>query len=291
MLRASITMNEVTRVMFGALARQPVKRSGQHEHLLGPGCMDVDIRQTRARLELQDDCPPSRGGWVAPIEPANRDTRADRVGRSVGNRGDDEVGHDDIVIDTELVVNVELLNADFRNPKQLPREQVLDCVRSNCALSSGVADETVPDLLGLDQQLCFAVYSASLAMTRLYLPLLEPLGLTYPQYLVMLVLWETDSLTVSQVGDRLMLDSGTLTPLLKRLEAAGLVCRTRDTIDERRVIVTLTKTGRKLKQRAASVPENVMCATACDLDELVALTARLKALRSSLLTFALTLAS
>ncbi len=122
-------------------------------------------------------------------------------------------------------------------------------------------------------------------MTRLYQPLLDPLGLTYPQYLVMLVLWETDAVTVSQIGDRLMLDSGTLTPLLKRLEAAGRVRRARDTVDERRVIVTLTETGRALKQQAKSVPENVMCATACDLEGLVALTAQLKGLRSNLLAF------
>ena len=82
--------------------------------------------------------------------------------------------------------------------------------------------------LSVDRQLCFALYSASLAMTKLYKPLLEPLGLTYPQYLVMLVLWEQDGVTVSQVGDRLALDSGTLTPLLKRLEAAGLVTKARE---------------------------------------------------------------
>ena len=138
--------------------------------------------------------------------------------------------------------------------------------------------------------MCFAIYSASLAMTRLYQPLLEPLGLTYPQYLVMLVLWEHDGLTVSQIGERVMLDSGTLTPLLKRLEAAELLRRTRDTVDERRVIITLTETGRTLKRQAASVPENVMCATACNLDELVALTAQLKTLRSSLLAYTPTLA-
>src|SRR5512145_2869291 len=96
------------------------------------------------------------------------------------------------------------------------------------------------DWLLLDHQLCFALYSASLAMTKLYKPLLEPLGLTYPQYLVMLVLWESDGLTVSQVGERLALDSGTLTPLLKRLEAAGLVQRLRDSADERRVLLQLT---------------------------------------------------
>ena len=95
------------------------------------------------------------------------------------------------------------------------------------------------DWLLLDHQLCFALYSASLAMTKLYKPLLDPLGLTYPQYLVMLVLWEHDGLTVSQLGERLALDSGTLTPLLKRLEAAGLVQRLRDAADERRVLLQL----------------------------------------------------
>src|SRR3954462_5510942 len=113
-----------------------------------------------------------------------------------------------------------------------------------------------PDrLLHLDNQLCFALYSASLAMTKLYKPLLDELGLTYPQYLVMLVLWERDGLTVSQLGERLALDSGTLTPLLKRLEAAELVQRLRDATDERRVLLQLTAAGRALKTRAMTVPK------------------------------------
>lgn len=136
--------------------------------------------------------------------------------------------------------------------------------------------------LKLDHQLCFALYSASLAMTKLYKPLLAPLGLTYPQYLVMLVLWETDGLTVSQVGERLSLDSGTLTPLLKRVEAAGLVQRLRDAADERRVLLQLTPQGRALKAQALAVPESVACAAGCKLDELTALTARLKALRDDI---------
>lgn len=136
--------------------------------------------------------------------------------------------------------------------------------------------------LQLDHQLCFALYSASLAMTKLYKPLLEPLGLTYPQYLVLLVLWEGDGLTVSQVGERLSLDSGTLTPLLKRLEAAGFVQRLRDTADERRVLLRLTAEGRALKRRALGVPEAVVCASGCALDELASLTARLKALREQI---------
>ena len=101
----------------------------------------------------------------------------------------------------------------------------------------------------LDNQLCFALYSASLAMTKLYKPWLDELGLTYPQYLVMLVLWERDGLAVGELGERLRLDSGTLTPLLKRLEAAGLVSRLRATHDERRVHITLTPAGRKLRAR------------------------------------------
>ena len=145
------------------------------------------------------------------------------------------------------------------------------------------------EMLRLDQQLCFAMYSTSLAMTKLYKPLLAPLGLTYPQYLVMLALWETDGLTVSQAGDRLMLDSGTLTPLLKRLEEAGRLSRTRDTSDERRVIITLTKAGRALKKKAVAIPPNVICATACQVDELQALTAQLNTLRANLAQFTSTL--
>jgi DNA-binding MarR family transcriptional regulator len=136
--------------------------------------------------------------------------------------------------------------------------------------------------LRLDHQLCFALYSASLAMTKLYKPLLEPLGLTYPQYLVMLVLWEGDGIAVSQLGARLALDSGTLTPLLKRLEAGGLVQRLRDAADERRVLLRLSPAGRALKARALAVPESVACASGCELDELAALTARLQTLRQQI---------
>src|SRR6478752_10857698 len=114
--------------------------------------------------------------------------------------------------------------------------------------------DTVDALLQLDNQLCFALYSTSLAMTKLYKPMLEELGLTYPQYLAMLVLWEQDGLTVSELGERLYLDSGTLTPLLKRLETAGLVSRIRAVQDERRVHITLTAAGRKLKAKAAKIP-------------------------------------
>ena len=135
------------------------------------------------------------------------------------------------------------------------------------------------ELLKLDNQLCFAVYSASLAMTRLYKPLLEKLGLTYPQYLVLLVLWERDGLTVSELGERLSLDSGTLTPLLKRLEANGLVARIRDTADERRVHVSLSAAGRRLKARAAEVPGCLMAASQCSVPELVSLTQQVQALR------------
>jgi len=141
---------------------------------------------------------------------------------------------------------------------------------------------TAADWLAVDRQLCFALYSASLAMTKLYKPLLEPLGLTYPQYLVMLVLWEQDGVTVSQVGERLSLDSGTLTPLLKRLEAAGLVQRLRDTADERRVLLQLTPAGRALKAQAQRVPALVAQASGCSLEELGLLKQQLHLLRSRL---------
>ena len=136
-----------------------------------------------------------------------------------------------------------------------------------------------PELL-LDNQLCFALYSASLAMTKLYKPLLDALGLTYPQYLVMLVLWEHDDITVSALGERLSLDSGTLTPLLKRMEAAGWLVRQRSAEDERRVQVSLTPAGHELRTRAAAVPGCVVAQTGCKLPELMALTQQLQQLRT-----------
>lgn len=138
------------------------------------------------------------------------------------------------------------------------------------------------DGLALDQQLCFALYSASRAMTKAYGPALDPLGITYPQYLVLLVLWETNDLAVHELGARLYLDSGTLTPMLKRLEAQGLISRERDETDERRVRVQVTAAGRALRRRARAIPPAMVCATGCELDELVKLTTRLRALRAHL---------
>jgi DNA-binding MarR family transcriptional regulator len=138
------------------------------------------------------------------------------------------------------------------------------------------------DWLALDHQLCFALYAASLAMTKAYKPLLAPLGLTYPQYLVMLVLWEGDGITVSQLGERLTLDSGTLTPLLKRLEALALLQRLRDPTDERRVLLRLTASGQTLRAAATAVPQAIACATACDLQQIGALASQLHQLRRQL---------
>src|ERR1700743_3561788 len=120
------------------------------------------------------------------------------------------------------------------------------------------ASPTADEMLLLDNQLCFAVYSASLAMTRVYKPLLEKLGLTYPQYLVMLVLWERDNVPLKDIGERLFLDSGTLTPLLKRLEAAHLIKRARSTQDERQVLIHLTPQGQALKERARAMPQSIL---------------------------------
>lgn len=138
------------------------------------------------------------------------------------------------------------------------------------------------DALLLDNQLCFALYSASLAMTKLYKPLLDELGLTYPQYLAMLALWEQDGQSVSELGERLSLDSGTLTPLLKRLETAGLLARLRAVEDERRVRITLTAAGRRLKLRARRVPGCVLDKSGCSLPEITRLTRELQALRGRL---------
>lgn len=134
----------------------------------------------------------------------------------------------------------------------------------------------------IDNQLCFALYSASLAMSKVYKPHLEVQGLTYPQYVAMLVLWEQDGLTVSELGERLFLDSGTLTPLLRRLEAGGLVSRTRDSADERRVLIELTPAGRRLKAKAGKIPGCILEASQCSLSEIVSLTQQIKSLRDRL---------
>jgi MarR family transcriptional regulator, organic hydroperoxide resistance regulator len=146
-----------------------------------------------------------------------------------------------------------------------------------------MAQKIAPDqALLVDNQLCFALYSTSLAMTKLYKPLLDELGLTYPQYLVMLVLWERDGLMVSELGERLFLDSGTLTPLLKRLESAGLIARMRAVEDERRVHIMLTAAGRKLKAKAQKVPGCILRASQCSIPELVQLATQIRDLRERL---------
>ena len=150
------------------------------------------------------------------------------------------------------------------------------------AAAGGVATPQTNDWLLLDHQLCFALYAASLAMTKTYKPLLAPLGLTYPQYLAMLVLWQSDAVTVSQLGERLTLDSGTLTPLLKRLASLGLLRRERDAADERRVRLLLTPAGHQLKTLALALPQAIAGAVACDLAEIRQLTAQLKTLRQHL---------
>lgn len=142
-----------------------------------------------------------------------------------------------------------------------------------------MSEETVAfDPLQLDLQLCFALYSAGNLMTRLYRPLLEPLGLTYPQYLAMLALWERAPQTMGELSRRLRLDSGTLAPLFNRLEARGLVTRTRDAEDERRVLVELTEAGRALRQDALGVPGGAYCQLPLPHEDLVRLKADLQRL-------------
>jgi len=138
------------------------------------------------------------------------------------------------------------------------------------------------DALALDDQICFALYAASRAMTAAYAPLLDALELTYPQYLVMLVLWERDGERVSRIGERLHLDSATLTPLLKRLEARGLIERRRNRDDERVVEVFLTGDGKRLRRRAADVPRAMWCKTDLPLPELAKLRATLQELTRKL---------
>ncbi|BCM67262.1 MULTISPECIES: MarR family winged helix-turn-helix transcriptional regulator [Streptomyces] len=136
--------------------------------------------------------------------------------------------------------------------------------------------------LRLDRQICFSLHAASRAFNGVYRVLLKDLGLTYPQYLVMLVLWEQGDLPVKKLGEQLRLDSGTLSPLVKRLEGAGLVRRERSAADERSVLVRLTGEGAALRERALEVPRRIMSATGFDLAEIVDLRARLDQLTTAL---------
>ena len=134
----------------------------------------------------------------------------------------------------------------------------------------------------LDEQLCFALYTASRAMTSCYRPMLDAMGLTYPQFLVLLVLWERGDSSVTGIGTALQLETGTLSPLLKRLETTGFITRTRQAEDERSVVVGLTDAGRALEERAATVQREVSDATGMTDDEIVALRATLHTLTSNL---------
>jgi len=138
------------------------------------------------------------------------------------------------------------------------------------------------DPLLLGNQICFAVYSTAHAFNRFYKPLLDKLGLTYPQYLVMMVLWERDGVPVKDIGEKLFLDSGTLTPLLKRMEAADLVKRTRSTEDERQVLIALTPHGHALREKARAVPQAMLASSACSVGELFEMKDELVALRDKL---------
>jgi DNA-binding MarR family transcriptional regulator len=142
-------------------------------------------------------------------------------------------------------------------------------------------DTSAPELK-LENQMCFAVYSAAHAFAQAYKPHLDPMGLTYPQYLVMLLLWEQDGRSVNEIAHPLHLDSGTLTPLLKRMEKAGLVTRRRDSRDERIVRIHLTGHGNSLSEKARAIPPAMLCASGLELGPLVALREEVKALGNAL---------
>lgn len=127
------------------------------------------------------------------------------------------------------------------------------------------------DLLKLENQICFPLYAFSRELTNLYRPFLDELDLTYPQYLVMLILWEEKQQTVNQLGEKLYLDSGTLTPLLKRMESKGMLTRTRSQSDERVVIISVTDAGEKIKKNASCIPGKLVETLGLSIDELVQL--------------------
>lgn len=139
------------------------------------------------------------------------------------------------------------------------------------------------DTVKLDDFLCFAIYAANHALNRVYKPLLDEIGLTYTQYIAMVTLWEQDDRTVGSLGEKLFLESSTLTPVLKRLEGLGLIARTRDKTDERQVRVQLTATGRALQARAKAIPPCILDASGLEVEELARLKEEIATLRSSLL--------
>jgi len=145
-----------------------------------------------------------------------------------------------------------------------------------------IPTDLVKDSLKLNNQLCFAVYSTLLGLNKVYRQLLKKLDITYPQYLVMLVLWEKDDINVSDICQQLLLETPTLTPLLKRLETRGLIHRKRSHSDERQVIVTLTEAGHALRQQAEGIPECVAQAVGCSLEEIISLREQLVKLRVNL---------
>ena len=144
--------------------------------------------------------------------------------------------------------------------------------------------ETETPTLGLDEKICFSLYRASRALTNRYRELLRPLGVTYPQYLVLLVLWEKGTVSVATLGERLQLDSGTLSPLLRRLETNGIVTRTRSAADERSVLVNLTPHGEKLHELASGIPNAVCLATGLQPTALISLQKQVAALADSVTT-------
>jgi DNA-binding MarR family transcriptional regulator len=139
------------------------------------------------------------------------------------------------------------------------------------------------EVLKLDNQLCFAIYACSRKMTRIYRPLLNQLNITYPQYLVLMVLWEKKQQTVTELGERLFLDSGTLTPLLKRMERNGLAHRIRSDEDERKVFVRLTEKAKALKKKAYAIPEKMFCHSGLNMEEFSQLKGDLEKLLSKIL--------
>ena len=138
------------------------------------------------------------------------------------------------------------------------------------------------ELLSLNSFLCFAIYSANHAMNRVYKPLLEELGLTYPQYIVMVVLWEKDKQTVKSLGKQLFLESNTLTPLLKRLEKMGHVTRQRDVVDERQVLICLTQQGKGLREKALKIPSCLLDASGLTPETITYLQEQITLLRDNL---------
>lgn len=262
--KEQMSLLDVMGVAAGATSSQSRKSTGAAKV-----ADDAPRDQAQAPDQAPDQTPVAEAATVA-AAPARKKTPAPR--KTAGHR--DETHGADMTASSTADADLD------PGPETAAEQEPLDPAPSDlaCAPVSGLSRS-----VALDQFLCFSLYSANHAMTRVYRPLLQSLGLTYPQYLAMVVLWEKNDQLVGDIGARLHLESNTMTPLLKRLESLGLVSRERSQKDERQVRVKLTRKGHALKQKTNDFASCILAASGISVDALIDLQQRISELRDNLL--------